>query len=73
EHTDDGEGTLLQLLRDRVGWEVPIGTTLDLHANVTDRMAQLADVMISYRTYPHVDQYKIAEQAADLIHRTLAG
>lgn len=73
EHTDDGEGTLLQLLRDRVGWEVPIGITLDLHANVSDRMAQLADVMISYRTYPHVDQYKIAQQAADLIRRTLAG
>jgi microcystin degradation protein MlrC len=73
EHADDGEGTLLQLLRARVGRAVPIAVTLDLHANVTDRMAALADVIISYRTYPHVDQYRIANQAAELIQRTLAG
>jgi microcystin degradation protein MlrC len=73
EHADDGEGLLLQLIRDKVGGQVPIAVTLDLHANVTDLMADLADVMISYRTYPHVDQYEIASQAADLIHRTLAG
>jgi microcystin degradation protein MlrC len=72
-HADDGEGLLLQLIRDRVGGRVPIAVTLDLHANVTDRMAELADVMISYRTYPHVDQYEIASRAAELIHRTLAG
>lgn len=73
EHADDGEGLLLQLVRDKVGSRVPVAVTLDLHANVTDMMAELADVIISYRTYPHVDQYEIASRAADLIHRTLAG
>lgn len=73
EHHDDGEGALLSRVREHVGAKVPIAVTLDLHANVTDRMARLADVMISYRTYPHVDQYEIATAAADLIARTLAG
>ncbi len=73
EHHEDGEGLLLEMVRDKVGRAVPIGVTLDLHANVTDLMAELADVMISYRTYPHIDQYEIATQAADLIARTLAG
>ncbi len=73
EHHEDGEGLLLEMVRDKVGRAVPIGVTLDLHANATDLMAELADVMISYRTYPHVDQYEIATQAADLIARTLAG
>ena len=73
EHHEDGEGLLLEMVRDKVGRDVPIGVTLDLHANATDRMAELADVMVSYRTYPHIDQYEIATQAADLIARTLAG
>jgi microcystin degradation protein MlrC len=73
EHVDDGEGELLGRVRKLVGPDVPIAVTLDLHANVTDRMAELADVMIAYRTYPHVDQYEIATEAAALIDRTLRG
>ena len=73
EDEEDGEGLLLQQIRDRVGHEVPIGVSLDLHANVSDRMAALADILISYRTYPHVDQYEIATEVADLIQRTMNG
>lgn len=73
EHHDDGEGALLARVRECVGAQVPIAVTLDLHANVTDRMAQLADIIVSYRTYPHVDQYETATEAADLLARTLTG
>lgn len=73
EHTDDGEGELLRRLRAIAGPELPIGVTLDLHANVTDEMAALATVLVSYRTYPHVDQYATGERCAELIARTLAG
>ncbi|MCG8561632.1 MAG: M81 family metallopeptidase [Hyphomicrobiales bacterium] len=73
EHTFDGEGTLLELIREKIGREVPIGVTLDLHANVTARMAELADIMVSYRTYPHVDLYDTGTVCADLMARTLAG
>lgn len=73
EHTDDGEGTLLAALREVLGPGVPIAATLDLHANVTDRMAECADILVSYRTYPHIDQYEVAAEAAALMARTLAG
>lgn len=73
EHTDDGEGELLRRLRAIAGDDLPIGVTLDLHANVTDTMARLASVMVSYRTYPHVDQYETGMRCADLIARVLAG
>ncbi len=73
EHVDDGEGALLSLVRDTIGPVIPIGVTLDLHANVTDRMAALADVMVSYRTYPHVDAYEVGKEVAELIARTMDG
>lgn len=73
EHCDDGEGELLRRLRAIAGDTLPIGVTLDLHANVTDAMAERATVMVSYRTYPHIDQFGTGERCADLIARTLAG
>jgi microcystin degradation protein MlrC len=73
EHEEDGEGALLEAIRAKTGRALPIAVTLDLHANVTDRMAALADIMVSYRTYPHIDQYAIATEALDLLARTLAG
>lgn len=73
EHVPDGEGELLARLRAAVGPATVIAATLDLHANVSDRMAQAADILVSYRTYPHVDMYEIAGEAVDLVARTLAG
>lgn len=72
-HEEDGEGALLEAIRAKVGRALPIAVTLDLHANVTDKMAALADILVSYRTYPHVDQYAIATEALELLARTLAG
>ena len=70
---DDAEGDLLARLRARLGPDMPIFATLDLHANVSDAMARHANGLISYRTYPHIDHYERATQAADLMARTLAG
>ena len=72
-HTEDGEGELLRLVREKVGPDVPIGVTLDLHANVTDAMAERADIIVSYRTYPHIDQYDVATEVAEMMRATLAG
>jgi microcystin degradation protein MlrC len=72
-HVEDGEGELLRRIREKSGRDLPIAVTLDLHANVTAQMAELADIMVIYRTYPHIDQYEIASQAADLLRRTLDG
>jgi len=73
EEHDDGESALLSLVREKVGRDVPIGVTHDLHANVTDRTAELADVIVSYRTYPHIDQHETATKCAALVKRMLDG
>ncbi|HLI13346.1 MAG TPA: M81 family metallopeptidase [Alphaproteobacteria bacterium] len=73
EGAEDAEGDLLARIRARVGAKVPIAITLDLHANVTDRMAAHANIIIAYRSYPHVDQYERGRQAADLLARAMGG
>jgi len=52
---------------------VPVVVTLDLHANVTQRMSENANALIAYRTYPHIDQYERAWQGAELLERTMQG
>jgi microcystin degradation protein MlrC len=70
---EDAEGEFLARLRQRLGPEVPIVVTLDLHANVTQQMADNASALIAYRTYPHVDQYERAWQGAELLERAVRG
>jgi microcystin degradation protein MlrC len=67
EHLDDGEGELLARVRDIVGEAMPLVVSLDLHANVTQRMLGLADALVAYRTYPHVDMAETGERAAALL------
>ncbi len=73
ETYEDGEGELLARLRRRLGPEVPVVVTLDLHANVTQAMADNASALIAFRTYPHVDMYERAWQGAELLERAMAG
>ncbi len=73
ESHDDAEGQLLEELRAILGPDVPIVVTLDLHANVSDRMAAHADALVSYRTYPHVDMRERGREAAELMRRAIAG
>ena len=68
---EDGDGELLQRLRNLVGFEIPIAITLDLHANVTRQMCTLADIIVSYKTYPHVDMFDAGIQAGDLLNRAM--
>lgn len=66
-HLDDGEGELLARLRDLVG-PTPIVAALDFHANVSLRMVENADLLIAYRTYPHVDMADTGAKAAQFIN-----
>ncbi len=71
EHLDDGEGELLRRLRERTGVDTVIVAALDFHANVSRAMVELADVLVSYRSYPHVDIAETGRRAAALLERRL--
>ena len=72
ETDQDGDGQFLRAVRAVTG-DLPIAVTLDLHANIFDEMAGLADIAVSYRTYPHVDMADTAEEACGLLNRVLTG
>ena len=69
----DPDGTLLACLREIVGPEVPIVATLDLHANVSQKMVDNADVLVVYRTNPHVDMAERGVESAAHMRELLSG
>src|SRR3546814_10380518 len=71
--TLDPDGALYRMARTAVGPDVPVIATVDLHANVSDEMAAASDVIVFYRTNPHVDQAERAAEAAGLLRRMLDG
>ncbi len=73
ETEDDAEGALLEALRSVIGPDVPMVATLDLHANATEKMARNVSALVSFRTYPHIDGYERAVQAAALVKEVLDG
>ena len=72
EHDHDPDGMLMSRVREVVGPDVPIVATLDLHANVSQRMVDACDLIVGYRTNPHVDQIERGEEAAFSLRRILA-
>ena len=56
ERYRDADGEVLSRLREIAGPKLPIVVTLDLHANVSQRMVSNATAIIAYRTNPHLDQ-----------------
>jgi microcystin degradation protein MlrC len=70
---EDGEGELLRRIRSVVGAEMPIAITLDPHANVSNLMCALADIIVSFKTYPHIDMRDTGRHAAEILHRAMAG
>lgn len=72
EHTPDGEGDLLRRVR-AAAPGVPLGVALDLHGNITQAMVDHADVVVGFKTYPHIDMYETGEHAARLLLAMLDG
>ncbi|MFP7674651.1 M81 family metallopeptidase [Marivita sp. S0852] len=68
EHLDDGEGQLLRRVRAVVGPDVPMVAALDLHGNISRDMVEAADILVGFRTYPHVDMAQTGTRAAHLLN-----
>ncbi|MBA8821550.1 microcystin degradation protein MlrC [Ochrobactrum sp. P6BSIII] len=73
ETDQDGDSQFLREIRSVVGFDVPIAITLDLHANIFDELADLAQIAVSFRTYPHIDMNEVGVEACTLLDRAMKG
>ncbi len=64
---EDAEGVIVSAVRELVGPGMPLVVTLDLHANITSRLASVPDCLIGFDTYPHVDMNARGREAIVLL------
>ena len=72
ETTPDGEGTLLERIR-LIAPQVPIAVTCDFHCNLTSKMVENCTALIGYKTYPHVDMYRVGQQVGRIVIDSIEG
>ena len=53
---EDPEGDFIQRVREVVGYETVISTCMDLHGNVSHRLAKNTDLITCFRMAPHEDR-----------------
>jgi microcystin degradation protein MlrC len=71
EQAPDVEGEVLYAFREIIGPSVPLAATLDLHANITERMVRSADALVLYHTAPHIDVFETGQRGAAVLWRIL--
>ncbi|MCE7041329.1 M81 family metallopeptidase [Dyadobacter sp. CY312] len=62
---DDPEGDLIIRVREVVGIKTLISTSMDLHGNVSQRLAANTDLITCYRMAPHEDAMQSKKRAVD--------
>lgn len=72
ESNDDACGDVLAFIRQLVG-DKPIAASCDMHAKITKKMMDNADIICGYQTYPHIDQNNVGRRAAKLLVEKLSG
>ncbi|MDA1279886.1 MAG: M81 family metallopeptidase, partial [Chloroflexi bacterium] len=73
EEFPDMDAEFTRAVREIVGPDVPVGITLDMHANISKDTVANTDVCIVWRTCPHLDTKLRGRKTAELIYRTARG
>jgi len=66
EHLDDADGHILHEVRRKVGYDIPLGLSLDMHANITRLKTSEATLIVGYKHEPHTDMYETGYRTAEL-------
>jgi microcystin degradation protein MlrC len=73
EDLDDPEGDFIIRIREVIGKEPIISTSMDLHGNVSKRLAHHSDLITCYRMAPHEDAIESKKRAVDNLLDRLEG
>lgn len=64
---EDPEVVLLEKIAEKIGHNIPIAVTLDLHANNSKDLLNYTSLLFGFKTYPHIDMYDRGVDAAHAI------
>lgn len=71
---DDPEGDFIKRIREVIGTKTIISTSMDLHGNVSWRLAENTDLITCYRMAPHEDAMQTKQRAVEnLLERIESG
>ena len=66
----EAEGDLLEDIR-KICPDIPVLSSLDMHATISDRMLKYVDGYVGYKCAPHTDTYETGVHAANMTIQTL--
>lgn len=72
EGCDDPEAEICAAVRDIAG-DRPVVAVTDYHANMTPQLLATVDLLVGYRTNPHIDTWETGRDAARHLDAMLAG
>jgi len=73
EDFPDAEAEIARRVRDVSGHTIPLAITLDFHANIGQSMVDMATIVTTYDTYPHIDAGERAGEAVTLLKQAVEG
>ena len=65
EEIDDPEGDFIKKIRNVIGYGTLISTSMDLHGNVSVKLAEETDLITCYRMAPHEDALESKKRAVE--------
>lgn len=73
EAAEDFEGSILVEVQSIIEKHIPVIVTLDLHANMTEKIVRNADAILGNHLYPHTDCYEIGAEAVCIAKQIVEG
>lgn len=71
--TADADLMLVQKVRQHIGPDCALALSFDLHANLDPALTELAQIVVGYKTYPHIDMRETGIKALDILHAAVLG
>ncbi len=71
EDAANADFELIARVRAAMGAACPVAVSFDLHANLDPAIAERVDIIVGYKTYPHIDMAQTAIKALDLLLGTI--
>jgi len=73
EGMDCADTEIVRRIRTAIGPDMPLGVSLDLHANLDPRLVELVTFAAGFKEHPHTDMRETAERVLDVLDRTVRG